>query len=73
MRYGIEALRHCLPEGRAKRWYRQALALQLRLGAARDVVQAGALAAKLDVDRELVGFLQGVATGQAMRKGRGTS
>ncbi|MEO6276078.1 MAG: CHAD domain-containing protein [Rhodoferax sp.] len=67
MRYGIEALRPCLPPRRAQRWYLQAMALQLQLGAARDVAQAGALAAKLDVDRELVGFLQGVAIGQAMR------
>ena len=68
MRYGIEALCNCLPPRRAKRWYRQALALQLQLGATRDVVQAGVLAAKFEVDRGLVGFLQGVAIGQAMRK-----
>lgn len=68
LRYGIEALRHCLPPRRAQRWYQEAMDLQLRLGAARDVAQAGALAAKLEVDRGLVGFLQGVAMGQAMRK-----
>ena len=68
MRYGLEALRHCLPTRRAKHWYRQAMELQLSLGAARDVAQAGALAAKLDVDRGLVGFLQGVAIGQAIRR-----
>ncbi|WP_367849820.1 CHAD domain-containing protein [Rhodoferax sp. WC2427] len=66
MRYGVEALVHCLPQRRAKHWYRQATGLQLRLGAARDVVQAGLLAAKYEVDRGLVGFLQGVAVGRAM-------
>lgn len=73
MRYGIEALRNGLPPQRAKCWYRQALELQMRLGATRDVAQAGTLAERLEVDRALVGFLQGVAMGQAMRRAGPTS
>ncbi len=64
MRYGIEALRTLLPKRRAKRWYQQATSLQLSLGAARDVMQAGALVAKLEADRGLVEFLRGVGVGQ---------
>nr|WP_315431696.1 CHAD domain-containing protein [uncultured Albidiferax sp.] len=67
MRYGIEALRICLPKRRAKRWYEQAIDLQLRLGAARDVAQAGVLVAKFEADRGLVEFLNGVTAGQTMR------
>lgn len=67
MRYGIETLRTCLPKRRAKHWYEQAINLQTGLGAARDVVQAGLLVAKFEGDRGLVEFLNGVATGQAMR------
>jgi CHAD domain-containing protein len=64
MRYGIEALRTFLPKRRAKRWYQQATSLQLSLGAARDVMQAGALVAKLEAARGLAEFLRGVAVGQ---------
>ena len=64
MRYGIEPLRTFLPKRRTKRWYLQATSLQLSLGAARDVMQAGALVAKLETDRGLVEFLRGVAVGQ---------
>ena len=65
MRYGIEALRTLLPKRHAKHWYQQATSLQLRLGCARDVMQAGVLATKLEVDNGLVDFLRGVAVGQA--------
>lgn len=64
MRYGIGALRSLLPKRRATRWYLQAASLQASLGAARDVMQAGMLAAKLEADRGLVEFLRGVAAGQ---------
>jgi inorganic triphosphatase YgiF len=64
LRYGVEALRPLLPKGQAKRWTQQATALQTGLGASRDMVQAGALAASLDTDRALVEFLRGVAVGQ---------
>lgn len=64
LRYDIEALRHLLPSKRAERWYRQASALQTDLGTTRDVMQAAALVAQLDVDRGLIEFLRGLAIGQ---------
>jgi inorganic triphosphatase YgiF len=64
MRYGIEALRTLLPKKRTQRWYQQATSLQATLGAARDVLQASSLAAKLEMNRGLVEFLRGVAVGQ---------
>ena len=63
LRYNAEALRPLLP-ARAQRWQQQASRLQQGLGAARDVVQAGVLAARLDVDPALAGFLRGFAAGQ---------
>jgi inorganic triphosphatase YgiF len=65
LRYGIETLRAFLPKRRAHRWYRQATNLQLKLGANRDGMQAGALLAKLDEDRGLIEFVRGVAIGKA--------
>jgi inorganic triphosphatase YgiF len=64
LRYAIEALRTFLPRRRAKRWYQQATCLQLRLGAARDIMQAGMLVDNLEADPELVAFLRGMAEGQ---------
>jgi inorganic triphosphatase YgiF len=64
MRYGIEALKPLLSRRRSKRWYQQASELQTSIGMTRDVVQAGTLVAKLEVDRELAEFLRGVAAGQ---------
>lgn len=64
LRYDIEALRHLLPRKRTQRWYRQASELQTELGATRDVMQAAALVAQLDVDRGLTEFLRGLAVGQ---------
>ncbi len=63
MRYGIEAMDSLLPKKRSQRWLEQAIDLQSRIGASRDLVQAGALIARLAVDRELVAFLRGVAVG----------
>jgi inorganic triphosphatase YgiF len=64
MRYGIEAMDSLLPKKRSQRWLEQAIDLQTRIGASRDVVQAGVLVARLDVDRELMAFLRGVAIGR---------
>ncbi|MDD5336054.1 MAG: CHAD domain-containing protein [Rhodoferax sp.] len=64
LRYDIEALRHLLPRKRTERWYRQASELQTDLGTTRDVMQAAALVAELDVDRGLIEFLRGLAVGQ---------
>ena len=64
LRYGIEALSSLLSKRRTKRWYQQATELQTSIGISRDVVQAGVLLARLEVNRELVEFLRGVAAGQ---------
>jgi len=64
LRYDIEALRDLLPKKRSERWYQQASRLQTGLGATRDLRQAAALVAELDVDRGLVEFLRGLAIGQ---------
>jgi inorganic triphosphatase YgiF len=64
MRYAVEALDSLLPKKRAQHWLEQATGLQTRIGLTRDVVQAGALVAKLEVAPELVEFLRGVAVGQ---------
>lgn len=61
MRYNIEALRGVLPKKRSRHWYRQVSALQMSLGATRDLAQAAALVAELKVDRELIEFLRGLA------------
>lgn len=63
LRYGIEALRPLLPKRRRQRWYQQAIDLQSRLGATRDVTQAAALVAQLEVERGLAEFLRGLAAG----------
>jgi len=64
------ALRHCAPfcQKRTQRWYQQATTLQTSIGAARDVMQAGALVGRLDTDRGLVEFLRGVAVGRQSRR-----
>jgi len=64
LRYAIEALRPLLPKRQAKRWHRQATALQTSIGATRDMQQAAALVARLEADPGLAEFLRGVAVGQ---------
>ncbi len=44
LRYGVEALGNLLPAQRRRRWRQQAVELQARLGSARDLRQAHALA-----------------------------
>lgn len=63
MRYAIEALHTVLPQRRAKRCYRQAIRLQMDIGATRDLMQAAMLVSQLEVDRELAAFLRGAAVG----------
>ena len=63
MRYGIEALDSVLAKKRSQHWLKQATSLQTRIGITRDLVQAGVIVTKLEVDRELVAFLRGVAIG----------
>ena len=62
LRYNIEALRPLLPE-RAGRWHERASQLQADVGALRDTVQAGVLAARLEAPPEVLAFLRGVAAG----------
>ncbi|MDP3654249.1 MAG: CHAD domain-containing protein [Rhodoferax sp.] len=64
LRYGIEALQPLLWKRRAQRWHQKATALQTSIGTARDITQAGALAATLRVDPGLVEFLRGLAVGR---------
>ena len=64
LRYCLEALRPLVNPRRARRWYRQALGLQTRLGATRDLARAIALARELGADAALVEFLRGVALGR---------
>ena len=65
LRYSIEALRPLLRKRQAQRWYSQALAIQSSIGSSRDVLQAGSIVARLDVDPGLQEFVRGVvfATG----------
>lgn len=67
MRYAVEVLGALLPERRARRWHEQATHMQASIGAARDVVQAGAIASRFCADPEIVAFLRGVAAGLAQR------
>ena len=64
LRYGIEALRPLLPRRHTRRWHPQAMTLQTRIGATRDLLQAAALAAEQGKDAGLAEFLRGVAVGQ---------
>jgi len=64
LRYGIEALRAVLPKQHTQRWLPRSTKLQTRIGASRDVLQAGALASKLEADPGLAEFLRGVAVGR---------
>lgn len=64
MRYAIEAMRSLLPRRSTRVQYRLAVQLQSGIGAARDLVQAAALASRLAADRGIVEFLRGLALGQ---------
>jgi inorganic triphosphatase YgiF len=68
LRYSIEALRALLPKRRTQDWYEQASNLQTRIGTARDLQQASALAQQLGAAAELVAFVRGVAVGRTQRK-----
>jgi len=68
LRYGIEALRPLLTRQHTKRWHPKATKLQTSIGATRDVMQAAALAARLEADPGLAEFLRGVAAGQERQR-----
>lgn len=63
LRYGTQALRELLPSRLAKRCYQQAIDLQSRIGATRDLSQALVLVAELAPGSGLLEFLRGVAAG----------
>ncbi|MDB5884348.1 MAG: adenylate cyclase [Polaromonas sp.] len=65
LRYVMEAVQPLLPRKTRKSWLAQATRLQKDIGLTRDVQQASALAAKLEMDPGLAEFLRGVAAGQA--------
>lgn len=64
LRYAIEALRPLLPRRYTERWLPKAKKMQADIGSTRDGQQAGALAARLDIDPGLAEFLRGVAVGR---------
>jgi CHAD domain-containing protein len=61
LRYGVEALDFLLPVRLSRRWHQQAAALQTRLGGARDLLQAHALATSVTADEDILRFLQHLA------------
>lgn len=63
LRYGVEALRHLLPNRLAARCYEEAASLQASLGNARDIAQASALVATLHENPNIAAFLHGVVVG----------
>ncbi|MDB5779640.1 MAG: adenylate cyclase [Polaromonas sp.] len=64
LRYAIEALRPLLSRRHTERWLARAIQVQADIGSARDLQQAGMLAARLEIDPGLAEFLRGVATGR---------
>ncbi len=67
LRYGLEALGYCLPAQRSRRWRQQAAEVQTKLGDARDVLQAHALAASVAADKNILQFLKRLADPNADR------
>jgi inorganic triphosphatase YgiF len=64
IRYGVEALERVLSKEKARRWRREATAVQSQLGSNRDTAQVAALTHVLGAAPELEAFLRGVAAGQ---------
>ncbi len=62
-RYSIDALRDVLPRHKARKWYRQAVETQERIGARRDLQQAIELLAQLQAPTDILAFVRGVAVG----------
>jgi CHAD domain-containing protein len=61
LRYGVEALGDWLPAQCKRRWRQQAADVQASLGAARDLLQAHALAVSVAADDDILRFLRGLA------------
>lgn len=60
LRYSVESLHSLLPPKRAERWRRGATACQTRIGMARDLLQALAIAEQLHLPEGIVEFMRGV-------------
>jgi inorganic triphosphatase YgiF len=73
LRYCTESLVPLLPKQRARRWRKQATALQTDIGATRDFAQALKILAHMPVAPGLLEFLRGVAAGQGFARNTGKS
>ena len=71
LRYGVEALRDHLPKRLADDCDQQAIELQSRIGATRDLAQAANLVAQLGADEGIAQYLCGVAVGAQWAAHRG--
>ena len=60
-RYCLEAMQSLLPKSRTRGWIKQATEVQARIGAERDLMLLADLLQPLGADREILGFLRGVA------------
>ena len=69
-RYSFEALSDLLPEDKARRWIKQASAVQARIGAERDLLRAIELLHEVGAGAGLLEFLRGVAAAR-QHGGRG--
>lgn len=66
LRYNVESLRSLLPKKRGFAEHQQALQLQARLGAQRDVAQALHLLTQLRAAPDLLAFMQGYSLGHSL-------
>ena len=67
LRYGLEALGFLLPAQRSRRWRQQAAEVQTKLGEARDLLQAHALAVSVAADDSILRFLHDLAERAAVQ------
>ena len=63
-RYGIEALRGVLPSHLARKWHREAVNMQRRIGIDRDIELAIVLLGQIEAAAEIVALLRGFAAGR---------
>ncbi len=63
-RYSIEALRGVLPQRMVRKWYPEAVEMQSRIGADRDLEQAIGVVERIEARADLAAFLRGVVAGR---------
>ncbi len=68
LRYGVDALRDLLPKRLAAFCHDLAVNIQTSLGNTRDIAQASALVAGLDVDPAITAFVRDVGEGKSVMK-----